>query len=668
MRIQVSAIAAAFAASGVIAPSAATQEAPIVVLGEGLPASEGEPAYATIVLDQEQLRSAASGRIEDVLTNVAGFQQFRRSDSRSANPTAQGATLRALGGNATSRALVTLDGVPLIDPFFGYVPFSAIAPERLSRITLTRGGGSGPFGAGALAGVIAMESADADALGPFSAAAFLNDRGESELSASLAPRVGSGFAVVSGRWDRGQGFYTTPEDQRVPATARARFDGWSASGRLVQSLGDDWEIQLRGLAFHDGRTLRFAGADSTSEGEDLSLRVVSRGAWQVDALAYAQWRNFSNRVISSSRFTLVLDQKDTPSTGLGGKLEIRPPLGADHTLRLGADYRRSKGNLFEDAYSAFTGARREERFAGGTNSDFGLFAEHDWQAGLLTLTGGLRADHYVIEEGFYRALDNTGTVLSDERFARRADWHISWRGGALAALSDGLDLRAAVYRGLRLPTLNELYRPFVVFPVETRANAALEPERMEGWEAGIDWHSADGLALSATWFDNRVKGAISNVTLAENLRQRRNLDAIEAHGLELDARYDKGRWQWHGSLMLADSTLRGSGLASALSGNRPPQTPQVAASLAARYRLSGGAQLGLTLRHIGEQFESDLETDPLSAATTVDAIAQLPLGERFVLVARAENLLDERVVTRNSSGDLDLGAPRTIWLGLRFGY
>ncbi|HBQ54524.1 MAG TPA: hypothetical protein DD790_08550, partial [Erythrobacter sp.] len=63
---------------------------------------------------------------------VAGFQQFRRSDSRSANASAQGATLRALGGNATSRALVLLDGVPMSDPFFGYIPFSAIAPERLA--------------------------------------------------------------------------------------------------------------------------------------------------------------------------------------------------------------------------------------------------------------------------------------------------------------------------------------------------------------------------------------------------------------------------------------------------------------------------------------------------------------------------------------------------------
>ncbi len=68
-----------------------------------------------------------------MLAWAAGFQQFRRSDSRSANPSAQGVTLRGLGGNASSRTLVLLDGVPVSDPFFGYVPFSALPFERLER-------------------------------------------------------------------------------------------------------------------------------------------------------------------------------------------------------------------------------------------------------------------------------------------------------------------------------------------------------------------------------------------------------------------------------------------------------------------------------------------------------------------------------------------------------
>ncbi|MCB2080160.1 MAG: TonB-dependent receptor, partial [Novosphingobium sp.] len=79
------------------------QKPTIVVTGTGLPETPATPAYDTQVLERAQVNSSGSGRIEDVLSAVAGFQQFRRSDSRSANPSAQGATLRALGGNASSR-------------------------------------------------------------------------------------------------------------------------------------------------------------------------------------------------------------------------------------------------------------------------------------------------------------------------------------------------------------------------------------------------------------------------------------------------------------------------------------------------------------------------------------------------------------------------------------
>ena len=198
----------------------------IIVTGRGLDPALSTGIYATTTIERDVIIASPSGRIEDVLRGVAGFQQFRRSDSRSSNPSAQGVTLRALGGNATSRALVLLDGVPIADPFFGYIPLSAIAPETLGQIRVTRGGGSGPFGAGALAGTIELDSADPGAAGPLLASAAINDRAESELSGVLTQRLGRGFATASGRWDRGQGFFTTPADQRVPATARAASCWW----------------------------------------------------------------------------------------------------------------------------------------------------------------------------------------------------------------------------------------------------------------------------------------------------------------------------------------------------------------------------------------------------------------------------------------------------------
>ena len=654
-----------------IAQDAASEEGfeeEIVVTGEGLEQALSIGAYSVVELDRQTITSSGSGRIEDVLENVAGFQQFRRSDSRSSNPSAQGVTLRAIGGNATSRALVTLDGVPISDPFFGYIPLSSIAPETLANIRVTRGGGAGPFGSGALAGTIELESAGLDALGPFTGSLLVNDREETEASAALATKLGAGFAVVSGRWDRGQGFFTTPEDQRVPASARAAFDSWSLGLRAAAPLAPDVELQASGRVFEDARMLRFDGADSTSEGQDASIRVVGRGEWQFDALAYVQARNFSNVVISSTRFTRVLDQRNTPSTGLGGKLEIRPPISEAHNVRIGIDYRRADGELQEEAFSAFSGALRERRRAGGTNSNLGLFVEDDWSIGPLLLTGGLRADRTSIRDGFFRAVDANGGLVSETIAPDRSDWALSWRAGALFYATRRLELRASAYTGLRLPTLNELYRPFVVFPVVTQANAALENERLEGFEIGLDWQPVNELVLSLTAFDNEVENAIANVTLQPNLRQRQNLPAIEAQGIEATLAAVFGQVRLDASLAYTDATIAGNGPSLALDGNRPPQTPKFAASTTVAWHPADGWKLAGTLRHVGSQFEDDQETDRLAAATTLDLFAQAPILKDLSLVIRGENLLDETIVTRNSGGAIDLGVPRTVWFGLRYGY
>ncbi len=653
------------------APAAAqeTDDEPIIVVtGEGLAETPAAPAYDVQVIERETLVSTSSGRIEDALAAVPGFQQFRRSDSRSANPSAQGATLRALGGNATSRALVLLDGVPMADPFFGFIPFSALAPERLAAIRVTRGGGSGPFGAGALAGTIELQSAGIDKLGTLEAQLLANDRGETEASASVASRLGAGFGVISGRWDRGNGFFTTPVGDRVPATARAAFDGYSLQVRGVAPLTDTIELQARGLIFEDERTLRFEGADSRIEGQDGSLRLIGRGTWEFDVLGYVQARNFANRVISSTRFVPVLDQRNTPSTGIGGKIEVRPPTGERNVLRLGLDYRRSNGELFETAISAFSGQVSARRNAGGTNTDLGLFVENDLTRGGLTLTGGARLDRYTIRNGFFTERDPSGAIQIDDRFADRAGWEASFRAGALYRLGTGTSLRAAAYSGLRLPTLNELYRPFVVFPVVTQANAALENERLEGFEVGIDFAPSDRIALGLTAFDNRVKDAVANVTIAENLRQRRNIDAVRARGIEANAKLSLGEVSFDGGLAYTDAEARGSGPAAALNGNRPAQTPRWVAGATLSWRPAQDWLLSATLRHVGAQFEDDLETNLLPAATTLGAFAQVSLTDGISLVLRGENLTDETIVTRDQGGSIDLGVPRTVWAGVRLGF
>jgi iron complex outermembrane receptor protein len=647
-----------------VAQQALAPGADIVVVGGGLPAPPGAVAYDSTVIDRDRLIGDASGQIEDVLLDVAGLQQFRRSDSRSANPSAQGVTLRALGGNAASRTLVLLDGVPQADPFFGYVPFNAIQPDRLSAVRVTRGGGAGPFGAGALSGVIDMTSATRADLPPASASAFYGSRNAQQLSAVVTPDLGGGYVSLFGDFDRGDGFYTAPRDQRVPASARARYRDWSAGLRAVAPIDPDTELQARAIVFRDDRVLRFRGANNGSDGEDASLRLVRRGAWQVDALVYVQARNFTARTVSSSSFRLVLDQRNTPSTGVGGKIELRPPVGGGHVLQLGVDTRYASGELSEAPYAAATVLPTSFRHAGGRQVTTGAFVEDSWTHGRLTLTGGARIDRWTIDGGFYDETSAAGAVLAHRRYADRDGAAGTARAGAVYRLSKGAAVRAAAYTGFRLPTLNELYRPFTVFPVLTEANPALGLERLQGAEAGIDLTPARGVALGITAFWNRLDHAIANVTIGADLRRRENIDAIVARGIEASAAIRRGSWSFDLSYAFNDSHAHAPG--AAFDGMIPAQSPRHAASATLAYGRSDAPGLSATARYVGIQYEDDRQANPLRAAFTVDGAAHWPITRRITLIGRVENLFDAAVITRNQAGSIDLGTPRTFWIGLRW--
>lgn len=658
-------------ATATAAPPATAREArgeparEIVVLGAGLPLAPGTPAYGSTEIARARLIGEASGRVENALKDVAGFQEFRRSDSRSANPSAQGVALRALGGNAASRALVLLDGVPLADPFFGYIPFSALSADRLAGARITRGGGAGPFGAGAVAGTIELASATRADLPVISGSAFYGGDRSASIVGALSPDLGGGYVTLSGRFDRGDGFHTTPPAQRVAATARARYRDWSVGLRAVAPLDGETQLQFRGLLYDDHRTLRFRGADSRSEGEDASIRLVRRGAWRIDALAYLQARDFSNRTIGATTFRLALDQRATPSTGLGAKIEVRPPLGRDHLLRLGGDARLGAGDLFEDAYGGVTGLVTARRHAGGRTSTVGVFVEDDWTLGRLVLTGGVRADRWTLTDGFFDERTSAGIMTGDRRYPDRDGTEATARAGALYRVSRAIALRSAAYTGFRVPTLNELYRSFVIFPVTTQANPALGLEKLRGVEGGIDLAPVASMKIGVTAFYNRLDGAIANVTIGPNLRRRENLDAVIARGIELTAGVTRGRLSLDASYALSDAHMRGSGAAAMLDGRAPALTSRNAASGTLTWAPAAGWSVSGTVRYLGRQFEDDLGADVLPSAVTVDAVARVPVARGISLVGRAENLFDEAVVTRNQGGSIDLGAPRTLWIGVR---
>src|SRR5690349_24036426 len=56
-----------------------------------------------------------------------------------------------------------------------------------------------------------------------------------------------------------------------------------------------------------------------------------------------------------------------------------------------------------------------------------------------------------------------------------------------------------------------------------------------------------------------------------------------------------------------------------------------------------GPSLSTTVRYIGKQYEDDRQTDVLPDVWTVDAVARMPVGKHFAIVARAERSEERRV-------------------------
>ena len=275
-----------------------------------------------------------------------------------------------------------------------------------------------------------------------------------------------------------------------------------------------------------------------------------------------------------------------------------------------------------------------------------------------------------------------GATLTDSRFADRHGWQPTGRAGIAFDVSPALSLRTAAYRGWRLPTLNELYRPFRVGADATAANAALRPETLTGAEIGADWRFARAARASATLFTGDLDNAIANVTIAKgpgvfpgvgfvsaagSYRRRENLGRIRARGIELGVEARFGAVTANLAYAFHDARVRDSRLGKALDGLRPAQTPRHLASATFAYEAASHWRLSLTGRATSRQYDDDANQRLLHAAATLDAAGEVPLSRQLSLGVRAENLFDRQVeAAASSDGIVERASPRTLWIELRF--
>ena len=658
----------------------------IVVTAARLPPAASEAAFSVVRIGQERLSREA--RLDEALRSVPAVSLFRRTSSLAANPTTQGISLRAIAPSGAGRTLVTLDGAPLNDPFGGWVIWSQLATQSLSGLDVVRGAGAGPYGAGALTGVIALRERDA-AGGALEASA--GDHGGQRLGASATLSAGRFSLTGALRREVSDGYVPVRGPAAGAADTRLDLETLAGSLRLDAALAGDVALSLRASAYDEDRGSGLLGARSQASGEGYSATAsrapdARRLGWR--AQVWRRTSDLSNSSVSVAAgrgsTTPANDQFATPAEGWGWNLALRRtavPLGGGRLeWEVGADARFNAGETRE-RFRYMAGAFTRDRVAGGETSVIGAYGEASWTSGPWLVAGGLRFDGWENTAGRRLERDRaTGLPTLDERDPERSGEVASARLAARRELGGGWAGRAAAYSGFRPATLNELHRPFRVGNDLTEANAALEPETLRGVEVGLSWRD-EQTEVQAAVFWNRLDEAIVNVTIGSGpgtfpragfvpeggvLRQRQNAGTIQAAGVEIAASHRLGdALTLEAALTFTEAEVDGGSAAPQLTGLRPAQAPEISATAGADWRVAERLTLIARARYEGDRFEDDLNSRVLGDALTVDARVEWTVRDGVTAWLAVDNLTDVEVEVSETGDRVEgYGPPRTLQAGL----
>ena len=677
---------AAYAADASTSDSSASNRPEVTIVGTGLREAASTAVLPVTFLGRDQLENQPSLRLDEVLSEIPGVSLFRRASSRSAHPTTQGVTLRGFGPNGAGRTLVILDGVPLNDPFGGWVPWTALSSLSLGEAVVVEGGGAGAWGNQALAGVIELKSQPRGTI-------WAEGRGGSQATfeggAGGTTDVGPGNVVVQGGGSRSDGFYLLGPTQRGPIDVRARSNDWHGRMRYSVPVGDDTKIHATIDHFEENRVNGLEDATNSTRGTDGSLRITRDNPGGVSFEATGYWKDRSFRSsfasVDAKRTTSrpVLDQY-VPSTGLGLNGVLRFDVSSDTQVEFGVDVRHDQGRTHELFRNLGAGYTRN-RVAGGEELLSGAYGEITTNVKGVTLTASGRVDYWKVSNGQILETDiATGTPTRNDAISDRSGWVPNGRIGLRAPIDDENAFTAAGYTGFRVPTINELFRPFRVGNDITDANPNLKPERLYGINAGFT-HDGEFISGTIDVFRLWLNDGVGNVTIGQGpgtfplvgfvpaggtLRQRQNIPQTSAKGAEASVTYRPiDRLAITLRYLYTDSKVSKADPASGLDGKAVAGSPKSQGTVAVEGDVTDRLHAMVDLRFSSGQWDDDQNTRRIGGIATVDFAMQYKIGTGVALTLSGQNIFNEKVVSALSADGLEtLANERLIMGGIRFTY
>ncbi|MBX3288062.1 MAG: TonB-dependent receptor [Acidobacteria bacterium] len=648
---------------------------PAIIVGR-IENRAGDTPESIAVITRSDITSSAAPTLDDALRQIAGFSIFRRSGSRTANPTTQGVSLRGLGGSGASRTAVIFDGVMLNDPFGGWVQWNRIPPIAVERVEVLRGGASSLYGNSSLGGAVQIVPRSVERKHIFSAEVF----GGSERTLSSSVYTGRAF----GQWTADASAYAFRTKGHIPVdkTERGEMDthagvrAFSFSSRITGRVGNTAHFFARPSYFAESRKngtplqtndthsrqLIVGGSFSPAikQGNSPQLSVN----WSIHGGSQVYDQVFTSVNASRTAETLTRLQR-SPAQTLGFSVGASAAF-TNHTLLAGAEGRNIRGASDEIGFSA--GNPSGLFGSGGREASFGFFVKDQAFVGKrVVITGSVRYDRWNNHRGLSATRPINEAAISVTHYPDRIESMTSPQISLLFRVNDTVSVYGSASRSFRAPTLNELYRGFRVGNVVTNANENLRAERANNIETGISF-AGSRYFLRVNGYLTEIDGAVSNVTISSApaliVRQRQNAGRTRTKGIEADLETRLGPLSFNFGYLFADPSLKSFPSNTELVGKMIPQVARHQATMQISYH-AGRWNVAGQIRLSSEQFDDDLNAFRLEPYGQADIMIGRKMGDSGRMFIAVENVFNSRYSVGRTP-IRTVSSPINFRLGYRF--
>lgn len=589
--------------------SAAAEEAvavmpPVVVTATRTELPLNQIASSMTVIPFEQIQRRNRADVAELLREVPGITVASNGGA--------GQTTRVfMRGTNSNHVLVLLDGVIVNDPSDpgNAFDFANLSTDNVERIEILSGPQSTLYGSEAIGGVIHIISRKGRGQPRSTAFAEYGRYGTARSGAGHSGEIGrTAYSFsVSGRHTDG----VSALDTRYGGTEKDRSNSYYFSGNVHSALSDAFTAKL---------ATRYSRVNTAFDSPGAFTRPAD------DPLADNDTRQFTARAAGQ---LALMDGRWVQELGVSA-------------LQLN----RSQITVFYDTLG-------NELF--GRQQQLGRREMADWVHHIRAVPGHVfslgaetRSDHFKPSGLGDVTLDNHALYASDQfgigdaffmNASTRADFNQAFGNAYTWKLAPGYRIpatdttvKASYGTGFKTPSLSQLYDPIY-------GNAALNPERSRGWDAGFEqalWK--DRLTVSATYFRNSIRQLIGNANTPPFATL--NTGKAKTQGVESSFTYRPAKdWALNGSYTytLSQDRARDRDLL---------RRPRHMATAGARYQATPDWDMALDARYSSTRKDIDIQFPyglvRVKSFALLDLSTHYRVTQAVTLYGRIENLLDKR--------------------------